>query len=377
MLHDYRRHVAAGEQIIYLKSHSKQTQRNKDTMVEARKLTEATLPLSAGDSSRLYHIDAGAEMVARNVLIVGDPNRVDSIAKEHMLSITSKADHRGLKLVTGLLKNYTRKDGSPLEVTVCTSGMGTPSLEIVVNELVALNEIELPSRKVLPKRRHQINIIRVGTSGAVSGAELGTSVITQYAIGMDNTGLFYDFPSPDANCTDLERQTKAVLDRVVPTSSRFYGAIHPYASRAHPEVFAALMKSADTMRKNQLASSDPDPLKFRAGITVSNSGFFAPQGRVVSEAPSTVQNIDQVLRDIALPGGVRVSNFEMEASFLLHFMGGLNYRAGVVCTAIADRPKNAFAKDIPNCVRLAVNVALGALEILDRSNNESDLVARL
>jgi len=31
---------------------------------------------------------------------------------------------------------------SPLKTTVATSGIGTPSLEIVVNELVALNEID-------------------------------------------------------------------------------------------------------------------------------------------------------------------------------------------------------------------------------------------
>jgi uridine phosphorylase len=52
---------------------------------------------------------------------------------------------------------------------------------------------------------------------------------------------------------------------------------------------------------------------------------------------------------------------EMEASFLLAFLAGQGYRAGVVCAAVANRRKDTFADNIPEAVADACKVALRAL----------------
>ena len=72
---------------------------------------------------------------------------------------------------------------SPFRTTVTTSGMGAPSTEIIAQELAILNEIDAKTR--LRKQHYQpLNIIRVGTSGALQAAtRLGTAIITSYGIG--------------------------------------------------------------------------------------------------------------------------------------------------------------------------------------------------
>jgi uridine phosphorylase len=87
-----------------------------------------------------------------------------------------------------------------VKATVTTSGIGTPSLEIVVNDLVALNEIDFETR-TRKSDFPRFHILRVGTSGGLQAStEPGTPIITSYAIGMDNTGLFYEASYPDEIC---------------------------------------------------------------------------------------------------------------------------------------------------------------------------------
>jgi uridine phosphorylase len=52
---------------------------------------------------------------------------------------------------------------------------------------------------------------------------------------------------------------------------------------------------------------------------------------------------------------------EMEASFLLYFMGGLGYRAGVICAVIDNRREDRFAKHYTHYIKDAVRVALSTL----------------
>jgi uridine phosphorylase len=103
----------------------------------------------------------------------------------------------------------------------------------------------------------------------------------------------------------------------------------------------------------------------RQGLTASNSGFFAPQGRDVARVRPTVPDVDRLLADYdpAL-GGQRVENMEMETSFLCHFAGGLGYAAGAICPAIANRRANTFDHRYGDAVERATRVALLALSSL-------------
>jgi uridine phosphorylase len=52
---------------------------------------------------------------------------------------------------------------------------------------------------------------------------------------------------------------------------------------------------------------------------------------------------------------------EMEASFLLHFLGGLGHWAGAICPAIANRRQDTFDHAYQESVKNAIRVALLAL----------------
>ena len=60
-------------------------------------------------------------------------------------------------------------------------------------------------------------------------------------------------------------------------------------------------------------------------------------------------------------GGQRVENMEMEASFLIHFLGGLGHWAGAICPAIANRRKDTFDANYQEAIKDATEVALLAL----------------
>ena len=62
--------------------------------------------------------------------------------------------------------------------------------------------------------------------------------------------------------------------------------------------------------------------------------------------------------------GQRFENMEMEASFLLHYLGGLSHWGGVICPAIANRRHNTFDHQYLDAMEKAVTVALRALESL-------------
>lgn len=313
--------------------------------------SESDLPM--GRDGTMYHLAAKREQIARDILIVGDPDRVPMITGENFSSVESDIFHRGLRTITGNVKSSGQR------VTVVTSGMGTPSLEIVFNELMALNEID-PATRARLNQVEPINIIRVGTSGLLQNESiLGTSIITSFAVGLDNTGLFYNVLPQDQNCVQLEDKVKEMLDRVVDPNARFYGKIFPYAAKADPALLACLVKSAAKLA-----------VPYEVGVTVSSSGFNANQGRDVSRIPLTVPDIDLHLSrlDVGFTDGQKILNMEMEASHLMHFASGHGYRAGTVCVGIANRRQDSILLGChaQEAVYNATAIALSALEEIRR-----------
>jgi uridine phosphorylase len=107
-------------------------------------------------------------------------------------------------------------------------------------------------------------------------------------------------------------------------------------------------------------------IHYKQGITVSNAGFFANQGRDISRVPVTVPDIDNLLASVDTRfTGLNIENMEMEASFLLHFMGALDYRAGVICAVIDNRRDDRFAEDYLPFIRDAVKVALRTFKSIE------------
>jgi uridine phosphorylase len=307
--------------------------------------SNADLPIIDG---RVYHLGLKPEDLANHILIVGDFERVPRIAQEYFNTIETDVTHRGLRTITGIVRDTGQR------VSVVTSGMGTPSLEIVLNEIIALNEIDFHTR-TRKSVYDMLTVIRVGTSGSLHpDTELGTLILTDYAVGLDNTGFFYDCAHPENNMEILEGKIRDALDGSIPVNSRFKGKIYPYISRAHQDVTRALESEAGMLGVN-----------FKRGITVTNSGFFANQGRTVSRIPLTVSEIDGILSEVDTGmEGLRMENMEMEASFLLYFLGALGYRAGVVCVVIDNRREDKFTSQYERYISDASKVALRALATL-------------
>lgn len=318
-------------------------------------------PFSASDlpideEGRVYHLQVRPEEIAPDILLVGDPGRAEFIGANFLRDVEFVHEHRGLVTVTGTA-DITGEQAtviSPVRATAATSGIGTPSLEIVLQELVSLNEIDFETRKRKPDFP-RLHVLRVGTSGALQATTpLGTPVITTYAIGLDNTGLFYEAPYPDETCQRLEQEMGDVFARAMHEDSRFHGKIHPYVSRAEPIMVSALLEAAASL-------SVPTQM----GLTASASGFFAPQGRDIARARPSVHELDRILSEYdPRVDGQRIENMEMESSFLLHYLGALGYWAGAICTVIAHRREETFLQDYQSAVADSIRVALLALATL-------------
>jgi uridine phosphorylase len=309
--------------------------------------SDADIPVVDG---KIYHLSIQTEFLSPNIILAGDPDRVPLLA-DHCLKKGGRIDvfHRGLRTVAG-----TAENGLP--VTIATTGMGAPSVEIILNELVILNEIDLQTRARRKTPIHKtLNIIRLGTSAALQpSTELGSLVITEYAIGMDNTGLFYDAHNKDVKVVRLEKSCKEKIDKAIDKKARFWKKIHPYAAAASPEIVNALYEAA---LKEQARAIK--------GITVSNSGFFANQGRDVSRLKITIPNIDRVMAEISIDD-LKAENMEMEASFICHFAGSLGYRAGAICPVICNRYYNTFYKgSYDDRILEALGITMKAFEKLN------------
>jgi uridine phosphorylase len=316
--------------------------------------TPSDLPID--DLGRIYHLQVKPEQVAPDILVVGDPGRAEFIGANLMRDLEFKHQHRGLVTITGKAEVTGEKATllSLARTTVTTSGMGTPSLEIILNELVALNEIDLTTR-TRKKEFPRLHVIRLGSSGGLQASTaLGTPIITTYAIGLDNTGLYYEAPYPDQTCQRLEEELGGLLRGAMAAGSRFSGKIHPYVSRAEPELVKALVEASQTLG-----------VETKTGLTLSSPGFFIPEGRDVSRIKANIPELDRIFSDFD-PGldGQRVENNEMESSFLLHFLGGLGHWAGAICPAIANRQLDTFTSRYQDAMFEAGQVALLALATL-------------
>jgi purine-nucleoside phosphorylase len=168
------------------------------------------------------HLHAEPGDYAPLVLLPGDPNRATRIAEQFDggLGKTRRVTaHRGLLGYTGTV------DGHP--VSVQTSGMGTPSLSIVVEELLRLG-----ARK----------LVRVGTCGGIApGLRTGDLVIATAACPTDGATRTYlhgeafapaaDFALTHALVHAAEEAGMAVRTGPVASVDVFYNPDPDYASR--------------------------------------------------------------------------------------------------------------------------------------------------
>ncbi len=290
-----------------------------------KRIPESELIIN-GDGSA-FHIHLRPEELADNVILVGDPGRVDMVA-EHLQDIEFRHQSREFVSVTGKFRG--------VRMTVLSTGIGTDNIDIVMNELDALANVDFAERRVKSVRK-SLNILRIGTSGAIQpDVPLGSFVFSRISVGCD--GLLNWYAGRDEIAlADYEEAFKAHVgwDRHLPD---------PYFVRAGA-------------RMTELFSGVTIP-----GMTISASGFYGPQGRVLRmplAMPDMLEKFESFSYD-----GQRITNFEMEGSAIAGIAAHLGHNAGTVCAIIAHRYLHSSNTDYKPVVRSLIELALDRLSVI-------------
>lgn len=255
----------------------------------------------------VYHLGISPENLAQTVLLVGDQDRVAAISA-FFDEITHQSKHREFVCHTGIYKGK--------QITVLSTGIGTDNIDIVINELDALVNIDLKNR-VNKTEMTSLNLIRIGTCGILQAdIDVHSYILSSHAIGIDNVAHFYPI-----EFNTEEKSIAGSLDSFV----GFPDEITPYCS----EGSAILLKKLEGE-------------KAHTGITVTSSGFYAPQGRSLRLGTRTAE-INEKLEQFSF-GNHRVVNFEMESSALFALGKAMGHECITICLGIANRPRMEFSK---------------------------------
>ena len=253
-----------------------------------------------GDGSA-FHIHLTPDQLRDNIILVGDPGRVDMVAS-YFDTIDYDIHSREFHAIGGTYK------GKPI---MCIShGIGPDNIEIVVTELDSLANIDYTTRKVKSEHR-TLRMIRIGTSGSLQeDIHVGDYVIAEKAMGFD--GILNFYADRDSVC-DLEFE-RAFVDHV----------------GWNPTLPAPYIVDADAELVDQICHGD-----MIKGNTIAAVGFYAPQGRKL-RLPLADPELNEKIESFRI-GERRITNFEMESACLQGMARLLGQKAMTVCCIIAER----------------------------------------
>lgn len=278
------------------------------------------------EKNRLYHINLHAEEIADTVVVVGDQNRVSAISK-YFSKIELKSEHREFVAHTGYFNQQ--------RITVLSTGIGTDNIDIVLNELDAAVNID-PHTRTIKENKRQLNIIRLGTSGALQPyIRVNDLVISTHGIGLDGLLNFYKV-NDDIYCHDI---SQAFIRQTGWTNTLPY----PYCV-AGSETLINRFKKLDNIH---------------LGITATAPGFYGPQGRQL-RLSATIPDLNDKLTSFDM-NGLKITNFEMETSALYGLGKALGHQCVTVCVIIANRIIRQFTKNYHESVEKLISSTLHIL----------------
>ena len=268
----------------------------------------------------VYHLNLHPDQLADDVLLVGDPGRVELVAS-FFDKIEVERQNREFVIRTGYFNGK--------RITVLSTGMGTDNLDIVMNELDTLANIDLKTR--MPKEEHRtLNLIRLGTCGALQpDIEVEDSyVATRYAIGLDGLIYFYE--------NNREVNEIAMRDAFIGQMDYPKDLPLPYVVGCSNELFDRLAQG------------------YYQGVTATAPGFYGPQGRTL-RMRLAYPELNRKIESFSYQGW-RVCNFEMESSALYGLGKMMAHNCLTICVAIANRVTEKFATDYhPYVKKLVLN----------------------
>lgn len=274
-----------------------------------------------GDGS-IFHLHLRPDQLADRVFLVGDPARVDVVARRFD-TIECDVTSREFHTITGTYKGK--------RITVVSHGIGTDNIDIVLNELDALANIDFETRQERDTLR-QLTLVRVGTSGGLQdNTPIGTYVAAEHSIGFDGVIYFYQGTERIRNHafeTELMRQ----LDWQI-------SGLKPYVVPSDPGLM------------DQICGTE-----ILRGNTIAANGFYGPQGRRLRLG---LQDDQLNAKIMAFEyEGRRITNYEMESSSLAGLAALMGHRAMTVCCIIAGRKAEKMNTDYKTSLEGLIDLVL-------------------
>ncbi|MBQ9310358.1 MAG: nucleoside phosphorylase [Bacteroidales bacterium] len=262
------------------------------------RIPESELIINADGSA--FHIHIKPEELADTVIVFGDPGRVKMFVPLFD-SVEAEGQSREFAFVTG---TYHGK-----RITALSHGIGCDNIDIVMTELDALANVDFKTREVKPEHK-TLTIVRIGTCGAIQPEiPLGSFILSHISVGCDGLMNWYE-----------GRDDIALLD----FEEAFKKAVHWNRHLPDPYFVRASERLIDLFKDCTVK-----------GMTVSASGFYGPQGRVVRQGlamPNMLEDFEKFEYE-----GYKITNFEMESSALAGMCRKLGHDGITVCAAIAHR----------------------------------------
>jgi len=256
----------------------------------------------------IYHLKLKPEQIADTVIFVGDQDRVEKITK-HFDSIEFSIQKREFKTQTGTYKGK--------RLTVISTGIGPDNIDIVINELDALVNIDLQTRK--PKENlTSLNIVRIGTSGALQ-MEIPVDSFVMSTSGLDLNGMLHFYQIENIKNTAIE--------------NAFIAHTNWNTNKAKPIVIEA-SKTLQTLLDEDFVFK---------GLTATAGGFYGPQGRVL-RLPLADSDLNDNMDSFNFKG-TNITNLEMETATIYGLSKLLGHKALSMNAIIANRAQGTFSEN--------------------------------
>lgn len=257
--------------------------------------------LLINEDGSIFHLHVKPEQLADNVILVGDPGRVPTVAA-HFDEKECNIESREFHTITGSYKGK--------RITVLSTGIGCDNIDIVLNELDALANIDFKTRTEKEQLR-SLNIVRIGTCGGLQPfTPTGTFIASVKSIGFD--GLLNFYAGRNEVC-DL------VFEKAFKEHMKW-----------NPQLCDPYVIDADKNLIDRIACDD-----MVRGVTIACGGFFGPQGREL-RIPLADPNQNEKVETFEYDG-LKITNFEMESSAVAGLSALLGHKAMTCCMVIANR----------------------------------------
>jgi uridine phosphorylase len=286
-----------------------------------KQFSESELILNADGS--IYHLHLKPENIAETIITVGDPDRVTEVSK-HFDKIEFSTQKREFVTHTGYIGNK--------RLTVISTGIGTDNIDIVFNELDALVNIDLENR-IEKIEKKSLKIVRVGTSGTLQNhIPVDSVLLSEMGLGMDGLMNYYN--------TENSKFELEILNKLNEKIS-----------------FPLPLKITSASKK--LIDNFSIIENVYKGITISATGFYGPQGRILRAKPS-IKNFIEKMAEFDFDG-LKITNLEMETAGIYGLGKLLGHECLSVNVILANRQTGEFSKNGEKSVEKTI---VKTLEIL-------------